>query len=180
MIQLTKFQERPTINPNIRNKDRGVSLKTNLLKLRINNNINVVYVYSIKYDSSVPLDNTFIKRLILRNAQHLIKQHFQICIFAGDNLFSSKKIVEEMIFQSNVLIEEEERVYEIKINITDQTFDPFKRITEDNDLTKRKKQFVEILVKNILTANQLLRLRRLYFDKNESKSIQFNSFSKFI
>jgi hypothetical protein len=177
MIQLTKIQEKPFITPDNRKKDREISLKTNLLKLSINNNIKVVYVYSIMYDSSVPLDDTFIKRLILRNVQHLIKQEYQIFVSAGDNLFSTAKIQEEKVFISYVKIEEEERAYEIRINLTDQTFDPLKRITDNNDLTRRKKQFLEILVKNILTANQLCRLKRLYFNKKKSDTIQYDSFS---
>ena len=176
MISLTNFQEKPSQNPNFRSNDRETLLRTNLLRLRINNNLKTIYVYSITFDSSVPADNAFIKRIILKNEDFAIREHYEKYIVAGDNLLSSLKVEEEKIFISKVMIEEE-RIYQIKINlIPDLTFDLLQRITKEDKIFKQKKTFVEILIKNILNANKLIRLRRLYFDKNKFEPLNFNSF----
>ena len=180
MNKSNKFQERPPINLSLRpNNSLGV-LKTNLTKLRINNDLKIVYVYSIKFDTIIPLDNTFSKKIILRNLTQSLKEKFKPFIIAGDNLFSPIKIDEEINLTSKIIIAEEEKFFQVVINlIKDTKLELHQIITKDDEFYYQKKIFVEILIKNILHSNKLLRLRRLYLDKTKFEELNFNGFCKF-
>ena len=181
MISLINFQEKPSLNPNIRSNHAETRLKTNLLRSRLNSNIQILYVYSIAFPSNVPADNTFIKRLILRNSDRSLREQFERFIIAGDNLLSSVRHDIEKVFISKVITEGEDRVYEIRVNlIPDQTFDLLKKITREDTFYRQKKYFLEILIKNILSANRLMRIRKIYFDKDRYETLNFNSFSIYL
>ena len=180
MNRTSKFQEKPNINPNFRTNNSLEDLKTNLTKLRINSEIKIVYIYSIKFDSIIPLDNTYYKKNILSNLTHSLKEIFKLFIVVGDNLFSTNKIDEEIKIISKVIIEEEEKIYQTVFNlIKDYKLDLLQRITKDDEFYYQKKIFVEYLIKNILHANKLLRLRRLYLDKTKFVELKYNGFCKF-
>ena len=179
MIRRSNFQEKPFIDPD--RMSNPVFVKTNLTKLRINNTIKIVYLYSIKFDSIIPLDNAYIKRIILRNLKQSIKEKFKIHLVAGDNLFSPMKIDDEIKLISKVIVEEEEKMYQVEFNLVkDYKLDLQQTITNDDQFYQQKKIFVEILIKNILHANKLLRVNRIYFDKNKFKELNHNGFCKSI
>ena len=162
-MNTSKFQEKPTINLNLRPNNSGGKLKTNLSKLRINNDIEIVYIYSIKFDSIIPLDNTSSKKNILRNFTHFLKEKFKRFIVAGDNLFSPIKIEQEIILTSKDTIGQEEKINQVVFNlIKEAKLELHQNITKDDKFYNQKKIFLEILIKNILHANKLLKLRRLY------------------
>ena len=175
------FEKKPTINVNLRENCQTGMLKTNLMKIRINNVLKFVYIYSIAFDNTVVKDNAFIKRLILRNISISLREKFEKFITAGENLFSTTKIEDEIILLSKVIIEEEEKNYEIKINlIKDYVLDLQQNITSADAFSQQKKIFIEILIKNILHRSNLIRMKRIYFDRNKPLELNFNGFCKII
>ena len=179
-MNTSKFQEKPTINLNLRPNNSGGKLKTNLSKLRINNDIEIVYIYSIKFDSIIPLDNTSSKKNILRNFTHFLKEKFKRFIVAGDNLFSPIKIEQEIILTSKDTIGQEEKINQVVFNlIKEAKLELHQNITKDDKFYNQKKIFLEILIKNILHANKLLKLRRLYLDRTKFEELNYDNFCKF-
>ena len=158
----SKFLERPVITYSLRKNFGTVS--TNFIKLLIKPGLTSIYLYSIIYDTNVPFDDENIKRQILSKTNPSLRDTFKIYIISGDNLFSTTKIQEELILNSPILNEKNQKSYIIKLKIIKDFNLNLKTVTNTDLFSAQIKHFIEILIKNILHANGLIRIRRCYFD----------------
>ena len=171
-------QAKPSINMRLRENDKSKRYLSNLLKLRINPKFKTVYIYSINYPTDFPTDNTKLKFDIIKSINRTIKEKFLTFITAGSNLFSPIDMAnEEVKFTSN--LSNTEIQYEVIIKKTDAIID-LENLSVTDKFSTQVKHFIEILIKNILHADDLMRMGKgTYFDKNSYVDLDVGKISKF-
>ena len=171
------FPCRPKFSIDYRNNQEKKKVITNLFPMKLNLS-KMIYVYSISYDSSVTPENTNLKLTILRHSSKTLKEIFELCINTGNNLFSTKKIDKTIIFETALKNGDSDKKYQIEIKLTDYKID-LGKIDPLHQYASPVKCFVELILKNILHANNLMRLKNSYFDRDKYKEIEQNGYSIF-
>ena len=168
---------KPMINLKFRERDKTKTYLSNLLKLRINPAFKIINVYTIFFPKNVEDNNTLLKTEIIRNIHRGLKEKFTTFITAGPNLFSPTDILkEEMNFQSN--LSNSDIQYQVVIKKSDAKID-LENLRFSDKFSIQVKQFVEILIKNILQANDLMRMGgRTYFDRESYDELVVCNLSK--
>lgn len=163
-------------NKNLQKNDVPVTYKANLLKLRINPNFKTVFIYFLIFPPDLPKDNSILKQSILRSISRSIKEKFVTYITAGENLFSPTDIVEEVKFTSN--LKDSIKQYDVTLKKSDAKLD-LENMGCNDKFSLPIKNFIEVLIKNILQANNLMRMgKRTYFEQNSYVELDINKISK--
>ena len=117
-----------------------------------------LYKYPFSITPEIEPSMAKIKQIIINKSQSNMKQIYGIFIHSGDSLFSMNKIETNHIFKSEYYSKGRHE-YTIQVQkFTNEILVKKEDIQKDN-LTK---QFIEILIKDILTSNP-----KLEFDKHE-------------
>ncbi len=153
---------------------KSVDLLCNYIRLGLNPNENIVKQYSIKFEPEIARDNAPKKREILRRLTHEIKAELYPSMQSGDTIFSPKTIDKDIVLTHHYDGDGEE--YKVTIAKTDNIID-LTQITEINTYSFQIKNFLENLVKNIISSNNgLVRFnKRSIFDYNNVTKMEGNN-----
>lgn len=167
---------KPSINLKLRENEKRKTLLCNLLKLRINPSFKNIYVYSIIYPDDVAADNTILQTAIIKSIYRSLKEKFVTFITAGANLFSPSDFAkQELVFTSAMRDSKEYRIQFIK---SDAKID-LENLSVSDKFSTQIKHFIEILIKNIISANSLMRMGKgTYFDRNSFHELNSGNISK--
>lgn len=163
--ETAKFALKPALNEGLR-RNREVNLVSNYLKISFRPNNNFVRQYFMRFEPEIAGDNEILKRQIIRGVGRQLREVFHPCITSGDSLFSAQ-IVNERIEINYTNRDNEDQEYRITIEKTGNEID-LSNIKSINNFSNKVKTFIEIVIKNILNANQgMIRFnKRNIFDYN--------------
>ncbi len=152
---------------------RPVDLLCNYIRLGFNPKEVTVKQYSIKFEPRITSDNMTKKQVIIRKLSSEIETCLYPFIQSGDTIFSPKDVNKDIVLTH--LYEDGEK-YQVTIAQTSNSID-LTKINETNFLSIQLKGFLEVLVKNMISANNgLVRFnKRNIFDYNNVTKMEGNN-----
>lgn len=145
-----------------------VNLVSNYIKMNFRPASGTIYVYSIAAMPEIAADNENLLRNVLRTAGRNIAEQLHPYIVSGTNIYSTQN-KETFFINTTYGHGDTTTEYQLKISNSKSKFD-LKDINNYSNESIRSKNFVEIVIKNIMYANSnLVKFnKRNYFDINNS------------
>jgi hypothetical protein len=161
------FLESPNINGNNLNYAKPVDIYANLFEINLTKQL-IVYQYPYIVTPIIEEGNFSIRRKLFRACNRELKEKYGVFTISGDSMYSLKKVDEIKIVSATLKAKKERVDYKIQIN-------KYKKeivLKQEDKIDKEKKQlfkqFIELLVKDILLANpNLERFKDTYIKVNE-------------
>ena len=167
------FAKKPAHNPNFRGEEK-IQLVCNLLQMSFNPKEAIASQFSVKITPEIANDNYPLRRKILRQLSKDLNGYYRPYFPAGFTLFSSAKDADQMIsLETNVDGVDYKVVVEKTKNVVDLT-----QVRSTSDENLKVKSFIEVLIKNIIGANNnLVRFDdRSFFNYQNIKRLQGNAY----
>lgn len=158
------FPKKPQLNDNLR-RGKEVGLVSNFLKISFRPDEKGVRQYSIKYDPEIPDNNILMRKLVNRAIYQSLRKLYHPYVSSGNNFFSARNETEVVELLSEGTRDGEPFSYKVTLSPTNNFID-LSNVRSLDLSSKKIKNLIEIIVKNILNANEgMVRFdRRNYFD----------------
>mgnify|MGYP002626539984 CR=1 FL=1 len=167
-------------NPHIKGEKldyvEPVKIYANLFEIKLTKEIQL-YQYPYEVKPKIEEGNNYIRQKIFRNRYKEIKEKYGVFFISGDSLYSLNKVDELPKFKSTLRLKKEKIDYTIELCKYEN-----KRIIKEEDISKDplSKQFIELIVKDILLTNpNVERFKDTYLMMNKGEEIDVNEYSSF-
>jgi len=173
--KIINFLEKPKIKIEELGKLKKQKVYVNLFEIKMNKDLTL---YQYPYTIIPPIGNadSFIRDKLFKFSEKKLKTIFGDCFISGDSLYSMKEMKENIIVNS-ILYLKGKIDYEIEFNDFGK-----KKLIKNEDIQKDplSKQFIEMIIKDILHSNPKLEFYKDVFviPKNK-KHIETDKFSIF-
>ena len=147
-----EYPKAPQKNKDFREKDKPITLSSNLMKLSFIDPLKKIYIYSIEIKPAIALDNFLLQHKIYNSLEEELNGYFSKKSFAGYNLFASTSKPKEEI-KITTIVKEKETEKEFEVIFTKVGSLDFKGILDYEGINQKKKSFIEKIKKNILLSS---------------------------
>ena len=146
---LIVYPTRPKRDTQLEQKDRKTNVICNLRQISLVSSSRQIRQYAIHFEPEIAEDNHPLKKKLLRQIREDLHKNFQKFIQGGDTLFViTANPVEKVVIETKL----EETLYKVQFVLTKNIIDCRNIRTRTKDHIKIK-NIIEILVKNIIQAN---------------------------
>ena len=171
------FLESPNINGNNLNYANPVEIYANLFEINLTKPL-IVYQYPYEVSKKIEEGNFYIRRNLFRACNRELKQKYGVFSVSGDSIYSLKKVNEIKIVSTTLKIKKEKIDYKIQINKYKKEIILKQEDKVDKEKKQLFKQFIELIVKDILLTNpNLERFKDTYIMVNKGEKMKSNSSS---
>ena len=169
------FLSKPIINPkNLKYIDQIKSVYANLYQIKLSKEL-TVYQYPFSVSPNIAPGDSRIRSILFKSCNKELKNTYGECLISGDSLYSLKKINEIKSFKSNTYLKGQRDEYIITF---EKVVNERKIKNEEVQKDQLSKQFIELLVKDILHSNPKLDFYKGFFVLSTSKkTIEANGVS---
>ena len=170
------FLPNPKINPAKLDyiKEDAKNVYANLFEIQLTKDLKLYqYPYSVFPDIGYGDGDMRIRNILFKVCSKQIKEIYGECFISGDSLYSMKKIEEKQIINNKIALKKlikDKTEYFLEI----QKYARQKTIKQEHiNSSPLAKQFIELLIKDILHANPKLEFYKgLFVLKKEKKTIK--------
>ena len=169
------FLSKPIINPkNLKYIEQSKSVYANLYQIKLSKEL-TVYQYPFSVSPNITPGDSRIRSILFKSCNKELKNAYGECLISGDSLYSLKKINEIKSFKSNTYLKGQRDEYIITF---EKVVNERKIKNEEVQKDQLSKQFIELLVKDILHSNPKLDFYKGFFVLSTSKkTIEANGVS---
>ena len=169
------FLSKPIINPkNLKYIEQSKSVYANLYQIKLSKEL-TVYQYPFSVSPNITPGDSRIRSILFKSCNKELKNTYGECLISGDSLYSLKKINEIKSFKSNTYLKGQRDEYIITF---EKVVNERKIKNEEVQKDQLSKQFIELLVKDILHSNPKLDFYKGFFVLSTSKkTIEANGVS---
>ena len=169
------FLSKPIINPkNLKYIEQIKSVYANLYQIKLSKEL-TVYQYPFSVSPNITPGDSRIRSILFKSCNKELKNTYGECLISGDSLYSLKKINEIKSFKSNTYLKGQRDEYIITF---EKVVNERKIKNEEVQKDQLSKQFIELLVKDILHSNPKLDFYKGFFVLSTSKkTIEANGVS---
>jgi aubergine-like protein len=169
------FLSKPIINPkNLKYIEQIKSVYANLYQIKLSKEL-TVYQYPFSVSPNITPGDSRIRSILFKSCNKELKNTYGECLISGDSLYSLKKINEIKSFKSNTYLKGQRDEYIITF---EKVVNERKIKNEEVQKDQLSKQFIELLVKDILHSNPNLDFYKGFFVLSTSKkTIEANGVS---
>ena len=169
------FLSKPIINPkNLKYIEQSKSVYANLYQIKLSKEL-TVYQYPFSVSQNITPGDSRIRSILFKSCNKELKNTYGECLISGDSLYSLKKINEIKSFKSNTYLKGQRDEYIITF---EKVVNERKIKNEEVQKDQLSKQFIELLVKDILHSNPKLDFYKGFFVLSTSKkTIEANGVS---
>ena len=169
------FLSKPAIDPKKLNYiSQNKSVYANLYKIKLLKEL-TVYQYPFSVSPNITPGDSRIRSILFKSCNKELKNTYGECLISGDSLYSLKKINEIKSFKSNTYLKGQRDEYIITF---EKVVNERKIKNEEVQKDQLSKQFIELLVKDILHSNPKLDFYKGFFVLSTSKkTIEANGVS---
>ena len=169
------FLSKPIINPkNLKYIEQSKSVYANLYQIKLSKEL-TVYQYPFSVSPNIAPGDSRIRSILFKSCNKELKNTYGECLISGDSLYSLKKINEIKSFKSNTYLKGQRDEYIITF---EKVVNERKIKNEEVQKDQLSKQFIELLVKDILHSNPKLDFYKGFFVLSTSKkTIEANGVS---
>ena len=169
------FLSKPIINPkNLKYIEQSKSVYANLYQIKLSKEL-TVYQYPFSVSPNIAPGDSRIRSILFKSSNKELKNTYGECLISGDSLYSLKKINEIKSFKSNAYLKGQRDEYIITF---EKVVNERKIKNEEVQKDQLSKQFIELLVKDILHSNPKLDFYKGFFVLSTSKkTIEANGVS---
>ena len=169
------FLSKPIINPkNLKYIEQIKSVYANLYQIKLSKEL-TVYQYPFSVSPNIAPGDSRIRSILFKSCNKELKNTYGECLISGDSLYSLKKINEIKSFKSNTYLKGQRDEYIITF---EKVVNERKIKNEEVQKDQLSKQFIELLVKDILHSNPKLDFYKGFFVLSTSKkTIEANGVS---
>ena len=164
------FLPKPNINLNNLNYlEKGQKdVYANLFEIKINKKL-MLYQYPFSVFPDIGEGDYRIRSMLFKACSKNLKEIYGECFISGDSLYGMKKVEEKQIIKCKLILKDNPTDYFMEL----QKYAKEKIIRQqDVKIDPLAKQFIEILIKDILHSNPNLEFYKGFFVwKNEKKTI---------
>ena len=146
---LIVYPSRPKRDLQLQERDRKTNVICNLRQISLVSSARQIRQYAIHFEPEIAEDNHPLKKKLLRQIRDDLHKNFQKYIQGGDTLFViTANPVEKVVVETKL----DDTLYKVQFVLTKNTIDCRNIRTRTKDHIKIK-NIIEILVKNIIQAN---------------------------
>ena len=162
------FLSKPAIDPKKLNYiSQNKSVYANLYKIKLLKEL-TVYQYPFSVSPNIAPGDSRIRSILFKSCNKELKNTYGECLISGDSLYSLKKINEIKSFKSNTYLKGQRDEYIISF---EKVVNERKIKNEEVQKDQLSKQFIELLVKDILHSNPKLDFYKGFFVLSTNKKI---------
>ena len=169
------FLSKPAIDPKKLNYiSQNKSVYANLYKIKLLKEL-TVYQYPFSVSPNIAPGDSRIRSILFKSCNKELKNTYGECLISGDSLYSLKKVDEIKLFKGNTYLKGQRDEYIITF---EKVVNERKIKNEEVQKDQLSKQFIELLVKDILHSNPKLDFYKGFFVLSTSKkTIEANGVS---
>ena len=169
------FLSKPIINPkNLKYIEQSKSVYANLYQIKLSKEL-TVYQYPFSVSPNIAPGDSRIRSILFKSCNKELKNTYGECLISGDSLYSLKKVDEIKLFKGNTYLKGQRDEYIITF---EKVVNERKIKNEEVQKDQLSKQFIELLVKDILHSNPKLDFYKGFFVLSTSKkTIETNGVS---
>ena len=169
------FLSKPIINPkNLKYIEQSKSVYANLYQIKLSKEL-TVYQYPFSVSPNITPGDSRIRSILFKSCNKELKNTYGECLISGDSLYSLKKVDEIKLFKGNTYLKGQRDEYIITF---EKVVNERKIKNEEVQKDQLSKQFIELLVKDILHSNPKLDFYKGFFVLSTSKkTIEANGVS---
>ena len=160
------FLSKPAIDPKKLNYiSQNKSVYANLYKIKLSKEL-TVYQYPFSVSPNIAPGDSRIRSILFKSCNKELKNTYGECLISGDSLYSLKKVDEIKLFKGNTYLKGQRDEYIITF---EKVVNERKIKNEEVQKDQLSKQFIELLVKDILHSNPKLDFYKGFFVLSTSK-----------
>ena len=169
------FLSKPAIDPKKLNYiSQNKSVYANLYKIKLLKEL-TVYQYPFSVSPNIAPGDSRIRSILFKSCNKELKNTYGECLISGDSLYSLKKVDEIKLFKGNTYLKGQRDEYIITF---EKVVNERKIKNEEVQKDQLSKQFIELLVKDILHSNPKLDFYKGFFVlSTNKKTVETNEVS---
>ena len=169
------FLSKPAIDPKKLNYiSQNKSVYANLYKIKLLKEL-TVYQYPFSVSPNIAPGDSRIRSILFKSCNKELKNTYGECLISGDSLYSLKKVEEIKLFKGNTYLKGQRDEYIITF---EKVVNERKIKNEEVQKDQLSKQFIELLVKDILHSNPKLDFYKGFFVlSTNKKTVETNEVS---